>query len=224
MKTLLLLPFLALLSLPACGRRTTYGTSDRAGLFVVRIGDKEGYIDRSGKVAIAPQFDHAMPFSEGLAAVNIGGKLGGSWFANISGGKWGYIDRSGSYIVKPQFDEAWPFSGGRAAVRIGNQETGKWGFVDRSDKLVIAPQFRVASWFSEGLALVATYSVDGYIDTTGKYVIRAKFDDAEPFFGTLARVTIDGKEAYIDKTGKPVWESSEKGNPTFTPLEYLLLR
>lgn len=41
---------------------------------------KEGFIDASGRIVIAPQFDKVKPFSEGLAGVMIGDK-------------WGYIDR-----------------------------------------------------------------------------------------------------------------------------------
>jgi hypothetical protein len=35
------------------------------GLAVVRIGGKWGYIDRTGKYVINPQFDSAFPFFEG---------------------------------------------------------------------------------------------------------------------------------------------------------------
>ena len=37
---------------------------------------KYGFIDKSGKVVIEPQFDYAEPFSEGLACLEKDGKLG----------------------------------------------------------------------------------------------------------------------------------------------------
>ena len=40
------------------------------------IGDKEGFIDTKGNIVINPQFDDTGWFSEGLARVRIGGKLG----------------------------------------------------------------------------------------------------------------------------------------------------
>ena len=43
---------------------------------------KWGYIDQQGEVAIAPQFDYAADFSEGLAAVQ-------------QDGRYGYIDTDG---------------------------------------------------------------------------------------------------------------------------------
>lgn len=64
--------------------------------------------------AIAPQFDSAWSFSEGLAPVEVGGK-------------WGYVDKTGKYAISPQFDRAFPFSEGLAAAKAG----GKWGFVQK---------------------------------------------------------------------------------------------
>src|SRR5438552_1932761 len=51
------------------------------GLARWKFGSKYGFIDRSGKVIIKPQFDLTFQFSEGLAAIQIKGK-------------WGYIDKT----------------------------------------------------------------------------------------------------------------------------------
>jgi len=42
-----------------------------SGLFVIMQGGKYGYIDRTGKVVITPQFDGAWKFSDGMALVKI---------------------------------------------------------------------------------------------------------------------------------------------------------
>ena len=60
----------------------------------MKIGDKWGYIDKSGKIVIEPQFDDASSFSEGLAAVCLGD------YCPLRG-KWGYIDKSGEYVWEP---------------------------------------------------------------------------------------------------------------------------
>ena len=54
-------------------------------LFPVIQNDKCGYIDKTGKIAINPQFDDAWDFSEGLAPVK-------------TGDKYGYIDKTGKYV------------------------------------------------------------------------------------------------------------------------------
>jgi WG containing repeat len=75
-------------------------------------GGKIGYIDKSGKVVIPPEFDGGSRFSEGLAAVWIGNKAG-------------YIDKTGKFIIPPQFDFAYPFYEGLAEVEIGD----KYGYI-----------------------------------------------------------------------------------------------
>lgn len=75
---------------------------------------KQGYIDKTGKFVINPQFDGAGDFSEGLARVCIGGS-----YPPCCGGKWGYIDRTGKILINPQFDYAEDFSEGLAVVDIG---------------------------------------------------------------------------------------------------------
>ncbi|MDI6782868.1 MAG: WG repeat-containing protein, partial [bacterium] len=106
-------------------------------------------------------YDWARPFSEGLAAVNIGG---------FEHGKWGYIDKTGKEIIKLQFKNASGFSEGRAEVSIGK----KWGYIDKTGKVVIAPQFDDVWSFQNGLAMVSIGSRVsekwGWIDKTGKYV------------------------------------------------------
>jgi len=174
------------------------------GLYPLYHDGKVGYIDRTCKMVINPQFDYADDFSEGLAGVNIGGIRGK--YGLVEGGKWGYIDKSGKFVIMPQFDFAWDFSEGLAGVKIG----GKWGYIDKSGEIVIKPQFYFALSFSEGLAGVCISKECpkegkwGYIDKTGKIVIEPQFDDAKSFSEGLARVWIGDRMTYIDKTGKDI--------------------
>lgn len=75
-------------------------------------GGKWGYIDLRGKWAIAPQFDEAYSFSDGLAGVVVGDRRG-------------MILPDGSFAVPPQFQDFWRHDGGVLPVRQG--ET--WGVI-----------------------------------------------------------------------------------------------
>ena len=124
MKWSLTIVAITLAALTGCGRSRTAEAQpgdQLSGLFVVRAQGKTGFINKSGKLVIHPQFSEAAPFSgDGLAVVEIGGRAG-------------YIDKSGKIVINPQFDAGAPFSEGLAAVRVGNA----WGFIDKDGKIVI---------------------------------------------------------------------------------------
>lgn len=100
----------------------TVGFSE--GLAAIRVykdrKDKWGYIDKSGKVVIEPQFAAAGPFSQGRAMVGIAEP---SWSIDY---KWGFIATEGRWIAKPQYESANEFSEGLAPVLLKN----KVGFID----------------------------------------------------------------------------------------------
>ncbi len=80
---------LALLALLSYGQDPKSPTGQpkkgHTGLLCVNVNGKYGYIDKTGKYVINPQFDKAGSFSEELAVVEIGGK-------------WVYIDKTGKFI------------------------------------------------------------------------------------------------------------------------------
>ena len=198
------------------------------GLLTVEVGGKYGFVDRTGKVVINPQFDSVSQFSEGLAVVCLG-KC--EFFANQihpDESKYGYIDESGKFVVNPQFDYALDFSGGLAPVCMGDcgyrpVAPRKWGYIDVHGNTAVALQFGDANPFAEeGLAAVCVGKCSGegeswegkwgYVDKTGKLVISPQFDNAFRFESGVALVFIgkgkNPKRGYIDKTGAFIW------NPT----------
>jgi WG containing repeat len=91
----------------------------RPGKIVGGCSEKVGYVDTRGQWAIKPQFDEARDFSEGLAAINQGGKC-------HMGGKWGYIDKDGRAAIPLQYDFAGQFKNGHACV----EEAETWQLID----------------------------------------------------------------------------------------------
>jgi len=197
------------------------------GLAPVKIGEKWGYLDKTGKIKINAQFDYAYLFSDGLAAVAMTNKEKGEtlWgfvnnkgdiainyqFKNVGkfnsglaivydGKKYGYIDKTGKYIINPQFDFAGEFKNDLAIIRQGSM----CGYIDNTGKIIINPQFNTASSFSEnGMASVSSSDRKyGYIDKDGKYIINPQFEYSSDFFNRIAFVKSSDKWGVIDEKGK----------------------
>lgn len=156
------------------------------------------FIDKTGRKAISSQFEGALAFHEGLAAVR-------------SGGQWGFLNRQGTYEIYPAFKDVRSFSDGLALVSNGKDS----GFIDKTGALKIPVDYHHAEPFSEGLTVIRTPDDRYlYLDTTGKQAIPGTFPLASRFFHGLAHVKLSpdsqygrrGTYAYIDKTGKRVYE------------------
>jgi len=95
-----------------------------------------GYIDKTGRFAINPQFSKARTFSHGFAAVTTGElKL----FPENS--HCGYIDHAGTLVITDQFSSCNSFDdAGMAAVRVGDGDDSRMGFINTTGRYLINPQ------------------------------------------------------------------------------------
>ena len=97
------------------------------------INRKAGFIDKTGKIVIRPQFRLTLGFSEGLAPVKIDNKMG-------------YIDKTAKILIRPQFDFAGWFSQGLAYVKSSDKEGG---YIDKTGKYVWGPtSYKLGGWAS----------------------------------------------------------------------------
>ena len=194
-----------------------------------------GFVDKSGKQVITPQFESVGNFNNGKCAVRN------------KEGKWGYIDKSGKIIINFQFDGASEFKNDKAVVRLDDKDgvidqdgkyvvnpqfnnayadgdkylinqDNKWGWCDEKGKFIINPQFDNAVFFGDSkLASIKSSDKWGYIDEEGKFIINPQFDQAFPFMNNLAIVKSGDKYGLIDKEGK------YKVNPQFENISEDLL-
>jgi hypothetical protein len=189
-----------------------FPTKSGTMLFPVLLADKVGFIDRQGKLVVAPQFDGLGglgEFSEGLTTVCIGKR------EDLQQGtaRCGYIGENGQMVINPQFTSAGSFVLGRAAA--STVET--YGYIDRTGKFIIPEQFDSANEFDaeSGLAVVCEGKGDGsrcgYIDVSGRFAINPQFYAAEAFKGGIAWVRRAKGEtwSYINRSGHLIW----KGEP-----------
>ncbi len=108
------------------------------GLLCTSVDGKAGFIDRTGKVVIKPEFENAGPFSEGLAAVRVNSLFG-------------FINPLGELVIPARYVSVDRFSDGMAAV---SPEKGRWGYINKFGKLVVAAQYEQAGFFHDGIARV----------------------------------------------------------------------
>jgi hypothetical protein len=164
------------------------------------IGDTKSVSNGNTNWLVRPQYDNALPFSEGFAAVNKGARLKKYAIGYIlEGGKWGYINSEGKVVINLQFEDARIFSDGLAAVKINN----KWGYIDKEAGFVIKPKFDAALDFKDGVARVKEGDCWGCIDKNGSYLISPQFYWIEAFFEGIAIVhdIWNKHQGYINKTG-----------------------
>lgn len=145
------------------------------GLACVDIDGKYGYIDKTGRFVIEPQFSLAKNFSNGLAL-----------FSDGKGGL-GYIDKKGKVVIKPKYEWAQSFSEGLAAVCLNNDdgslETRKYYYIDKNEKMVSDSLFCRAFDFHDGVALVEVYDEGyNYVDKKGRLLINRNESHLEKLF------------------------------------------
>lgn len=160
------------------------------------VASKYGFIDKRGRVVVAPRFDTANNFSEGFALV--GEKVGDSY--NF---RYGYIHQRGISVIEAKFDYASNFSDGLAVIAM-NQ---KYGFIDKSGYVVVTPIYIQASEFSGGLAAVMVGKKWGYINKKGEAVIKPTYSSAGKFTNRLAMVGLGGRNyGYVNEIGVIIWK------------------
>lgn len=180
------------------------------GLCAVRIGDKWGYIDKTGTVVIPAQYDSAGVFSEGLACVRKGKKVG-------------YIDKSGKvkipieleWMVKlpdgsppePELDfdksmiQKLQFCDGLAIAYLGDG----CGYINKKGEFIIKPNYTNCYPFFGGMAVAIRHDEVVYLNKNGKVVVKLPHGTRWFGDGLFVRTVGEGKYAFVDKTGKQVF-------------------
>lgn len=126
-----------------------------------KLGNKKEELNTDQRIqwVISPQYDKVSKhFSEGLAAVEIDGKVG-------------FIDQFNRFIIKPEFepmDDMDSFHNGLATVK----KDGKYGFINKRGEFIIPPRFDKAENFGDDmLAVVKQNGKFGCIDLHGDTVL-----------------------------------------------------
>lgn len=158
-----------------------------------------GFIDRSGKYVIQPQYIRVYPFAgNGLAAVQ-----------DQKTEKWGYINAKGNWVIKPTYSKAYSFNDGLALVL----KDWNFYFIDKNEN----KKFGIPKDYNYDLPsycyhyfVVRTSKGAGFMDESGKLIVNpdnSPFQKIGPFYSNgrqKVAVAEDryGAWGYIDGSGK----------------------
>jgi hypothetical protein len=181
---------------------------------------KSGFVDKTGKVVVAPHWDEARNYADGMALVSTKGKRG-------------FIDTGGRVVVPPLWDGAWDCTDGMALV----SKVGKCGFIDKGGKVVVAPQWDATFFFKcrelewrdpSGLGklwleskLYSDVRDRGYRPEETESVTQT--EKLLQFFSNgLAPVGKDDKWGFIDRSGNIVvpiqWDGAQPFSDVLAPV------
>lgn len=155
-------------------------------------GDKIGFVDKSGKVVITPQFSEVGDFHEGLASArpyyskekfqNQNEEEPGPRDSKLP--KWGYIDKTGRWVIPPQFESPGVFKNGVAPVLFpsdgGNQSIA--ALIDPLGKIIFQTNsYQIPNLIGEVYCVQQSAGQKGLVDLKGNWVIPPHYDLIEAF-------------------------------------------
>ncbi len=186
---------------------------------------KYGYIDKSGEFVIAPTFNMASDFNNGVAIVTLNDKLcvidtmgnvlflndsfiydfsnGLALFADWDGAEstlYGYVNTKGEIAIEPQFTDASSFNEeGTAYVRIGSDE---FAMIDITGKVLESYTLNekyTSTWdIQDGYIIYANsdYLDYGVVNVKGEEIIPSGYSEITYLGNDLFAVKKQGLEDY----------------------------
>lgn len=152
-------------------------------LIMVSDSDLIGFIDTTGKFVIAPQYDEATVFKEGLAVV----AKNDSVF---------FINKENQNAFSAFYTDAFSFAYGNAPVNINNQ----WFLINRQGQKSAGP-FEDLSEQSENIYVVKVNGKYGAMDIYGNSIIPPQFDRLGDFKNGFAYYLNGNAYGFVSRSG-----------------------
>ena len=196
------------------------------GFAGVKMYEKWGLIDHSGKMVLPTVYEFIIPLPGGDSLFFAGDENGlalfdsrmkaltpfvYTWIGGYSdgrisvqrGGRFGFLDRDGREVIPCIYDETGLFGLQRAYVRMGD----RYGIIDTDGAEVLPLEYENTTpkaekyIYHDSLALVEQDHRFGFVDLEGHIVIPLLYQDAYQFSEGLASVRYQGYWGYIDRSG-----------------------
>jgi uncharacterized protein YqkB len=170
--------------------------------------DLFGYKDSvTDKIVIQAKYSAANKFSEGLAAVNIGGSYEYDEYddENFSGGKWGYINTSGVVVIPMKYSAASDFYNGVGIIEDYSEtdSTYLYGMINSKGVPLTPIVYSRIEYEDGGYYSVKKNGLWGFVSKTGKEIVPCKYDGIL-YSNAFLIVTLNEKQGLLDLTGKEI--------------------
>lgn len=191
-------------------------------LFVIKVGNKTGFIHKNGEPAIAPIYDAVFNGLKYFIVVNSHGSgiidytgrttvpikydeisdLGNGYYAVEQGSDWGLIRGDGTVVLPVKY----PMLVCIGENMIGYKNLSEAGYLNMEGELDITldESMDLINCFHNGIARVVSNSSAYYIDKNGDNVLNRKFEGIGEYNEGLADAVLNGKSGYVNNRGNTV--------------------
>ena len=162
------------------------------GMIRVRYGERYGFYDTTGHIAIDFQYRTESDFSEGLAVVNVD--------IDSNTVLYGYINKSNQIVIPARYEYAYTFHEGKAVVK----NYDRFGMIDRKGNEVMPCKYIGISGMIEGrcFAFDALTEKAAMFDKNMKQITDFKYDEITHYGEGYYTARIGDQYTYLNNKGK----------------------
>jgi hypothetical protein len=146
-------------------QRTGNSTSENRARFQLHEGlmgivkdGKFGFVDATGKLAIANRYDSISNFQEGVAPIKLIGK-------------WGFINTNDELVIQPNYESVTSFIHGLCVVKRNRM----MGIINKIGRQVVSLKYNVVERLADGKFLLTNNGLLGLASDTGLVLIEPRF-------------------------------------------------
>ena len=162
-------------------------------------GERQNYIDLSGRLLLEKHKDRCLDFSCGRGAV-------------LENGRWSFVDRNGDPVGDGGYSSVVPYREDVAAVQLDGRH---WRFVDLDGTPLGEETFDECYPPNEGLGLVRKGDRWGYVDASGRLKGEVKFERTYIFHSGMGNVVLQGRFHYVNEDLEalgPGWDQTYRAS------------
>lgn len=146
------------------------------GLIRIVENEKIGFANLKGEIIIPPQYDAALPFNDGLAAICEGCiKIKTGEHKELIEGLWGFIDKEGTLIIPPKYDKVIEsFKNGVAQVESKKETL----LINKKGAPIEAEEMNREEWikiFGKASNLIVNISLNDDYKITNSYSVNGDY-------------------------------------------------